>query len=137
MTAAHDQRAIVNAQARLTTIAYATGNYKSLSRKEQKKRDQVIEAINQDTVVAEAVEIAERTYAVQQRAEALATTWEEAAKRKIVGEGIAASLLWALFWRWVFPLLLDWAQRWLLEQAKSQYSVVTHTATDHSSILPH
>lgn len=128
MTAAFDDRSIVRAQTSLMGLAYSTQsksarlNRKSarLNRKQQKQWDEVAWAISSDTVVGESLELANMAYP-----SALAEHWDRRARERILGSGIAASIIWAMFWRWVFPMLLDLAERWLIDQLKTPVSVTT------------
>jgi len=121
MTAAFDDRSIVRAQTSLMSLAYSTqGKSARLNRQQQKKWDEVAWAISSDTVVCESLELANMAHP-----SALAEHWDCRARERIVGSGIAASLIWALLWRWVFPMLLDLAERWLRDQILNQTTVVT------------
>lgn len=123
MTAAFDDRSIVRAQTSLMSLAYSTQSSSSrLSRQQQKKWDEVAWAISSDTVVCESLELASMAYP-----SALAEHWDRRARERIVGSGIAASLIWAMFWRWVFPMLLDLAERWLRDQLMAPVSATTTT----------
>lgn len=126
MTAAFDDRSIVRAQTSLMGLAYSTqGKSARLTRQQQKKWDEVAWAISSDTVVCEALDLMTMSYPT-----AIAEHWDRRAREKIVGSGIAASIIWAMFWRWVFPLLLDLAERWMRDQIKNS---VTITADDKPS----
>ena len=121
MTAAHDDRSIFRAQTSLLGLAYSTqAKAARLSRQQQKKWDEVAWAISSDAVICESLELADMAYS-----SALAEHWDRRAREKIVGSGIAASIIWAMFWRWVFPMLLDLAERWLRDQILNQTTLVT------------
>lgn len=121
MTAAFDDRSIVRAQTSLMGLAYSTQSKSArLNRKQQKQWDEVAWAISSDTVVGESLELANMAYP-----SALAEHWDRRARERILGSGIAASIIWAMFWRWVFPMLLDLAERWLIDQLKTPVSVTT------------
>ena len=128
MTAAFDDRVIVRAQQALASIAYSTSTSRPLSKKQQRHKDAIVEAISVDTVMATAVGLLDGVRSVQTShttAESIAALWEDKAREKIVGSGIVASLLWALFYKWVLPMLLEWAQMWLIDQLKSNVSITT------------
>lgn len=121
MTAAFDDRSIVRAQTSLMGLAYSTQSKAArLSRQQQKKWDEVAWAISSDTVVLESLELVNMAHT-----SALAEHWDRRARERIVGSGIAASIIWAMFWRWVFPMLLNLAERWLRDQLMAPVSVTT------------
>jgi hypothetical protein len=121
MTAAFNDRAIVRGQTSLMGLAYSTQSKSArLNRQQQKKWDEVAWAISSDTVVSESLELVNMAIP-----SALAEHWDLRAREKIVGSGIAASIIWAMFWRWVFPMLLDLAERWLRDQIMNQSTIVT------------
>jgi len=137
MTAAFDDRSIVRAQQSLASIAYSTQGGRTLSKKQQRQRDAVVEAISQDVVIVDAITIAGSTsYLAGMKPAEIAATWEIVAKQKLVGSGIAASVLWMLFYQWVLPMLLNWAERWLIDQFKASHSVVSYTTTIGSKLTP-
>lgn len=126
MTAAFDARSIVKAQHTLSAVAYATHGGRTLTKKQQRKRDAVIEVISQDVVMVEAITIAGSTsYLAGTKPEALAATWEEAAQRKLVGDFIGAPLIFAILYRVILPLLLEWAREWLKQQQLNSVSITT------------
>lgn len=128
MTAAHDDRSIVRAQQSLASIAYSTQGGRTLNRKQQRQRDAVVEAISVDTVMAEAITLSSQAKLFAKSPTAagqIAELWEEKARERLVGSGIAASVLWALFYKWVLPMLLDWAKQWLMDQLKTSVSITT------------
>ena len=121
MTAAFNDREIVWAQTTLMALAYSTQSKATrLTRQQQKKWDEVALAISSDTVVGESLDFVNMAIP-----SALAEHWDRRARERIVGSGIAASIIWAMFWRWVFPMLLDLAERWLRDMITSKPTIVT------------
>lgn len=126
MTAAFDARSIVKAQHTLSAVAYGSKPYKGRNKKQQQKIDDIIAAISQDIVMVDAITLAGSTsYLAGTKPTELAANWERVAKQKLVGSGIAASILWSLFYQWVLPMLLEWAREWLKQQQLAAVSVTT------------